>query len=172
MDKPLNCSGGAAGKESACRCRRHRFDPWLRKIPWSRKWQSTLVCLPEKSPGAWWGLQSVRSQRGWHNWAHTGWLNLFKVSTTHLFCKTHWTFQRSEWSLFHRGWTCDEAWVSNIKNLFARDFPGGLVVRTPHSQYRGPPVQSPTWELRSCMLQHLPLPPAKYLFAQKYCIKS
>ena len=29
------------GKESACQCRRHRrlgFDPWVRKIPWSRKW--------------------------------------------------------------------------------------------------------------------------------------
>ena len=51
MDKPLNCSGGAAGKESACRGRRHRFDPWLGKTPWSRKWQSTPVCLPEKSHG-------------------------------------------------------------------------------------------------------------------------
>ena len=28
------------GKESACHCRRHRkcwFDPWVRKILWSRK---------------------------------------------------------------------------------------------------------------------------------------
>ena len=70
--------------------------------------------------GAWWRLQSMRSQRGWYNWARTGWLNLFKVSTMQLFCKIHWTFQGSEWSLFHRGWTCDELWVSNIKNLFAR----------------------------------------------------
>ena len=22
---------------------RHRFDPWVRKIPWRRKWPSTLV---------------------------------------------------------------------------------------------------------------------------------
>ena len=27
----------------------HGFDPWVRKIPWRRKWQSTLVFLPEKS---------------------------------------------------------------------------------------------------------------------------
>ena len=35
-------------KESACQCRRHRFDPWVGKIPWSRKWQPTLVFLPGK----------------------------------------------------------------------------------------------------------------------------
>ena len=25
--------------------RRHGFDPWVGKIPWRRKWQSTLVFL-------------------------------------------------------------------------------------------------------------------------------
>jgi len=24
-------------KKSTCQCRRHRFDPWVGKIPWSRK---------------------------------------------------------------------------------------------------------------------------------------
>ena len=28
-----------------------RFDPWVRKIPWRRKWQSITVLLPEKSHG-------------------------------------------------------------------------------------------------------------------------
>ena len=28
------------------RCRRHRFDPWVRKIPWRRKWKPTPVFLP------------------------------------------------------------------------------------------------------------------------------
>ena len=37
------------GKESACQCRRHKFDPWVRKIPWRRKWQPTPVFLPGKS---------------------------------------------------------------------------------------------------------------------------
>ena len=40
-----------SGKESACQCRRYRglrFDPWVRKIPWSKKWQPTLVFLPGK----------------------------------------------------------------------------------------------------------------------------
>ena len=28
-----------------------RFDLWVRKIPWRRKWQPTLVFLPRKSHG-------------------------------------------------------------------------------------------------------------------------
>jgi len=40
-----------SGKESACQCRRHRFHPWIRKIPWRRKWQLTLVFLTGKSHG-------------------------------------------------------------------------------------------------------------------------
>ena len=46
--------GGASGKESTCQCRRHkrhRFDPWLGKIPWRRAWQPTLVFLPGESHG-------------------------------------------------------------------------------------------------------------------------
>ena len=39
------------GKEFACQYRRHGFDPWVRKIPWRRKWQPTPVFLPEKSHG-------------------------------------------------------------------------------------------------------------------------
>ena len=36
------------GKESACRC---RFDPWVWKIPWHRKWQPTSIFLPGKFHG-------------------------------------------------------------------------------------------------------------------------
>ena len=42
---------GAHGKESTCqcrRCKRHGFDPWVGKIPWSKKWQPTPVFLPGK----------------------------------------------------------------------------------------------------------------------------
>ena len=34
-------------------CRRHGFDPWVRKIPWRRKWQPTQEFLPGKSHGQW-----------------------------------------------------------------------------------------------------------------------
>ena len=48
-----------SGKESTCqsrRCRRHRFDPRVGKIPWRRKWQPTPVFLPGEfhNRGAWW----------------------------------------------------------------------------------------------------------------------
>ena len=39
----------AGGKEPTCQCRRpkrHRFDPRVRKIPWRRAWQSTLIFVP------------------------------------------------------------------------------------------------------------------------------
>ena len=39
------------GQESACQCKRPRFDPWVRKIPWRRKWQPTPVFLPGESHG-------------------------------------------------------------------------------------------------------------------------
>ena len=47
-------SGSASGKESTCqyrRWKRHKFDPWIWKSPWSRKWQPTPIFLPEKFYG-------------------------------------------------------------------------------------------------------------------------
>ena len=41
----LNLAARHNGKESACQCRRHRFNPRVRKIPWRREWQPTLVFL-------------------------------------------------------------------------------------------------------------------------------
>ena len=38
-------------KEPTCQCRRHRFDPWVGKIPWRREWQPTAVFLPGESHG-------------------------------------------------------------------------------------------------------------------------
>ena len=62
-----------SGKESTCqcrRCRRCRFDLWVRKIPLRRKWQPTPVFLPgqipwTEEPG---GLQSMGSERAGHSW--------------------------------------------------------------------------------------------------------
>jgi len=34
---------------NACQCRRQRFYPCVRKIPWRRKWQTTPALLPGKS---------------------------------------------------------------------------------------------------------------------------
>ena len=46
--------GGANGKKSTCQCRRlkkHRFNPWVRKTSWSRKWRPTPVVLSGKFHG-------------------------------------------------------------------------------------------------------------------------
>ena len=46
--------GGVSGEELACQCRRHkrhRFDSWVRKMPWSRKWYPIPVFLPGKFHG-------------------------------------------------------------------------------------------------------------------------
>ena len=40
-----------SGKESSYQCKRQGFDPWVRKIPWRRKWQPTPVFLPGQSHG-------------------------------------------------------------------------------------------------------------------------
>ena len=55
-------------KESACQCRghkRHRFDPWVRKIPWRRKWQPTSLFLPGKS-------HVQRTLAGYSSWGRRG----------------------------------------------------------------------------------------------------
>ena len=67
--------GGASGKEptSQCRrCKRPEFNPWVRKIPWRRKWQPTPVFLPRESHGqrrligySPWGSQRIR-----HDWSN------------------------------------------------------------------------------------------------------
>ena len=58
-----------SGKESACqcrRCKRCRFNPWVRKIPLSRKWQthSSMLAwkIPPEEPG--W-LQSMGLLSPW-----------------------------------------------------------------------------------------------------------
>ena len=40
-----------SNKESNCQCRRRGFNPWVGKIPWKRKWQTTPVFLPGKFHG-------------------------------------------------------------------------------------------------------------------------
>ena len=65
-------------KESTCQCRRLGrlcFNPWVGKIPWSRKWQSTPLFLPRKFHGQ-------RSLGGYSPWDH-------KESDTTEYANTH-----------------------------------------------------------------------------------
>ena len=69
-----------AQRLSIClQCRRPGFNPWVRKIPWRRKWQPTPVFLPGESHGQ-------ISLVGYSPWGHkecdmTEWLH-FSVSQT------------------------------------------------------------------------------------------
>ena len=76
--------GGTHGKESPGQCwrlKRPRFDLWVRKIPWSRKWHSTPEFLPVKFHGQ--GRLADYSPWGrriGHTWAHTcQWLLMASV---------------------------------------------------------------------------------------------
>ena len=46
------------------RCKKFRFDPWVRKILWRRKWQPMPVFMPGKSHGQ-------RSLVGYSPWVRT-----------------------------------------------------------------------------------------------------
>ena len=50
-----------SGKKSVCQCKRHRFDPWVGKIPLRGKRQPIPVFLPGKSHGR-------RSLAGYSAW--------------------------------------------------------------------------------------------------------
>ena len=52
-----------AVKKICLQCRRHRFNPGVKKIPWRRKWQPTPMFLLGKSHGQ-------RSQVGYSPWGH------------------------------------------------------------------------------------------------------
>ena len=76
---PVGFPDGTSGKESACQCRRHKrcgFNPWVRKIPWRKKWQPTPVFLPGESYGQrslagyspWGRKQSEMTEMTTHAW--------------------------------------------------------------------------------------------------------
>ena len=62
-----------AGNKKRC-----RLDPWVRKIPWSRKWQPTPIFLPGESHGQ-------RSLVGYIPWGHKE-LDMIEVTYHSLTC--------------------------------------------------------------------------------------
>ena len=62
-----------SGKESARQYREHVFNPWVRKIPWRRKWQHTPVFLPWKSHGQ-------RSLAGYSPWGYKSQVQLKRLN--------------------------------------------------------------------------------------------
>ena len=70
--------GGLDGKSICIHCGRPRFNSWIGKIPWRRKWQPTPVLLPGKSH-AWrslvgyspWGCKELDTTERLHFHFHT-----------------------------------------------------------------------------------------------------
>ena len=103
------------GKESAGQCKRHkrcRFDPWVRKIPWRRKWQPPPVFLARESHGqrSLAGYSPCGSKESdtneWpsiHAHAHTHTQNCIYASSLFKILRTCWTgdvirhFRRVHW---------------------------------------------------------------------------
>ena len=70
----------SVSKESACQCRRFkrcRFNSWVRKIPWRRAWQPTLVFLLGESHGQ-------RSPVGYSPWSHKELDMTEQLNTAHI----------------------------------------------------------------------------------------
>ena len=89
-----------SGRESACQYRRHRFNPWVREIPWRRKWQPTPVFLPGKSHGQ-------RSLVGYNPWGckrirrdlTTKQLPLLYYKVTSIIFLAFWYFSLDCWNV-------------------------------------------------------------------------
>ena len=69
---------------TTCQCRRrkrHGFHPWVRKIPWRRKWQPTPVFLPGEPHGQ-------RSLAGYSPWGckELDTTEATELACTHLHC--------------------------------------------------------------------------------------
>ena len=75
-------NAGDIGDRRHRRRRRHRCSPWVRKIPWRRKWQPTPVFLPGESHGQ-------RSLVGYSPWITKSWTWLIKHTYTHIHTHTN-----------------------------------------------------------------------------------
>ena len=82
--------------------KRHRFDPWIEKIPWKRAWTYFSI-LAWKIP---WtektkGLQFMLSQRIRHNWAHASTVCYLKKRLPLFLCAMDkkWLTSLQKWSI-------------------------------------------------------------------------
>ena len=74
-------SGWPGGKESTSQWKRCRFNPWVGKIPWRRKWQPSLVFLPGKSHGQ-------KNLAGYSSWGPKGVRHNLATKHNNLNCST------------------------------------------------------------------------------------
>ena len=74
---------GSDGKEFACKARDPVIHPWVRRIPWRRKWQLTPVFLPEESHGD--RSLCMEYEAGYSSWSRKESDTPEQQSTQHIF---------------------------------------------------------------------------------------
>ena len=101
-----------SGKESACQCRRLGLSPWVGKIPWRRKWQPTMLYLPQESHGQ-------RSLVGYSPQGHkeldtTEWLSRHAIPASlwfYIHLKRYCCLHKMLSILLGAQWVCGVAWL-------------------------------------------------------------
>ena len=128
MGFPRWCSG----KEFTCQCRRLKrrgFDPWVWKIPWTRKWQPIPIFLPGK-------FHRQKSLVGYSPWVPK--LDMIEYTHTH----TH-THTRACIHIFYRRHLIR---VPNLSRCFGSSFsypgptsshPGSTSSQAPKCHWEG-----------------------------------
>ena len=101
----MGITGGSDSKESACQCKRHRFDFWGGEILWNRKWHPISVLMPEKFHGrrslvgySPWGRNELGTTEllSKHTHTHTHlWQIIVSKSDNSVSCATHPSAMRS-----------------------------------------------------------------------------
>ena len=77
-----------SGKESTCQYKRRKrlgFDPWIGRIPWTRKWPPTPIFLPGK-------FHRQRSLAGYSPWSHRvghDWAHAEYIQNKFIYCSTN-----------------------------------------------------------------------------------
>ena len=82
-----------------CKCKRHKFNPWVRKTPWRRRWQTTPVFLL----GEFHGQSSLAGYSPWDHKVRHDW-------TTEHACTQMWKWH------FRKG-----IWIQITGHLAERD---------------------------------------------------
>ena len=84
----LGFPDGTNTKESACQCRRPkrcRFDPWVMKIPWCRKWQPMVFPVVMYRCESW-TIKKAKRQR----------IDAFEPSYSRRLLRVPWTAKRPD----------------------------------------------------------------------------
>ena len=140
-----------------------KFDLWVRKIPWRRKWQPTLASLRWKCPGqrslvgySPWGHKRVRHNSATKQTVHFQWLyvQIYRRATLTVIHLPD--FSPSAWN--YPSWVTEHTRTSWVKMILNREI--GMCIKLPQSCLTlcnpmddSPPGFSVHWILQARILE-------------------